>query len=130
MKMAGVHESNAKALGSRFQHQGARIIIIDRCRFQIGQTDHFLPCIKAARHFPVNENRHIGDLFGRGDGIRAVHQIARSDQVDFVMIQLMGIECWVDILRKDDGGVLPFAQTRNAVRRGLYVEVQIGMQLP
>src|SRR3546814_7102472 len=59
-----------------------------------------------------------------------MNQVPRRNQIDLVMVELMGIERWVHVLRQDDGSIQPFPQPRYAVRRGFDVEVQIGMLAP
>src|SRR3546814_19631532 len=84
--------------------------------FQFRHLDRLFPSLEAHRHFAVNQDRHVGKLFRPCNRIRPMNQVPRRNQIDLVMVELMGVERWIHILGKDDGSIQPFPKPRYDVR--------------
>src|SRR3546814_6260305 len=62
-----------------------------------------------------------------GDRSRSLDQRARTDRIDAVAIEPLGVERGIDLARQRDRDVEPFAQPRHGMPRSIDVEVKLGM---
>ena len=127
-EMAGVHEGDAQSLRRRLQHQPARVEKVDRLGFDVGQPRRLAPGGEGVGHFAVEQRGHAVHLFGAEQGIGALDQPLRADDIDFVEIQPLGIERRVDVAAQRDHCVQPVAQPGDAMPGGIDVEMQFGMR--
>ena len=122
--MIVMHDGDAQPLGRSFQDQLARIVMIDRGRLELLKAQRLFPRGVAFRQFAVNQESLFGQSRRIGVRPKLLGQLARSDRMDRIVVQLHGMERIIRLLGQDDRAVQRIAHALVDMRASVDIDMQ------
>ena len=102
--------------------------MIDCGRLNLINADGFAPFAEGLGHIAVDEDRHLGELFGHGNRVRPLQQPPRANRQHLVAVKSSGIKRRINFARERNRDIKPLTQPGDTMRGGININVKRGVQ--